>query len=218
MSQPAKELESALAILISSTRGRRRTSSLVQITDWLGVAVRQLGSIGVVADRIGLSPDMLRQFLSVRNLHPSVQEMFARRELDSVDAATHLSRLPLKDQLFVADLLKRRQIDTSDVRAISQLRKSGTADSIGEIVSKVCASRTKQEYLVDFVIRGSQDHLTVEGAIRQVFPSDQIVKLQLQGAVGRLILTKDGRRTLSATARRLRVPVRSVMNSILQNR
>jgi hypothetical protein len=218
MSEPAKTLENALAILISSTRARTRTRSLVELSDWLDVAVRHLGSVRAVADRIGLSPDMLRQFLSVRRLHPSVMELFARRELDSVDAATHLSRLSFDDQPFVADLLQRRQIDTSDVRAIQQLRKSSTSVSIGDLVSNVRTSRTTQEYVVDFVVRGSQEPLKVEGAIRQVFPSDQIVTLQLNGALGRLVLTKEGRRTLSASARRLRVPVKTVMNSILQNR
>src|ERR1035438_10451941 len=173
MSQPAKNLDSALAILISSTRGRARTRSLVEIADWLDVAIRHLGTIRAVADRIGLSSDMLRQFLSVRRLHPSVKEMFARRELDSVDAATHLSRIPLTDQRSVADLLRSRQIDTSDLRAIHQLRKSDDSDSIGEIVRNVRASRTKQEYVVDFVIRGSQDPVKAENAIRQVFPSDR---------------------------------------------
>jgi hypothetical protein len=68
------------------------------------------------------------------------------------------------------------------------------------------------------VIRGSQDPVKAENAIRQVFPSDQIVKLQVQGALGRLILTKEGRRTLSAVAQRFGVPIRSVMTSILLNR
>jgi hypothetical protein len=216
MSRQEDNLENALATLISSTRSRTRSSSLVEIARALETALQQLGSISVVADRIGLSSDMLRQFLSVGRLEPSVKAMFARRELDSVDAATHLSRLSPHDQRAVAVLLKQKEIDTSDVRGINQARRSGNSASITNLIKEVTATKTKQEYVVEFVIRGEQDPVKVEAAIGRVFPSDQIAKLELQGPLGRLVLTKEGRRTLSAAARRFGVPLKSVMTSILQ--
>src|ERR1700734_2523187 len=147
---PEKTLENALAILISSTRSKKRTRSLVEIADWLAFAVAELGSIPAVGDRIGLSPQMLRQFESVQKLSPSVRRMFSERRLDSVDAAAHLSMLPMKDQVPVARLLAEGKIDTSDVRAVHQQRKSGDTGPIDELIGTVEQSKTKQEYVVEF--------------------------------------------------------------------
>lgn len=215
---PAKTLESCLAILISSTRSKKRTRSLVEIADWLDYAVEELGTVAAVGERIGLSAQMLRQFESVRKLNPTVRRLFATRQLDSVDAAAHLAMLPAKDQLPVAQLLAEGRIDTSDVRAVHQQRKAGDNAPIEHLIDSVEKSKTKQEYVVEFVVRGSQDPNRVRGAIEKVFPSDEVVSLDLQGAMGRLVLSKKGRSTLSATAKRLKVPLKSVMASVLQDR
>lgn len=215
---PAKTLDSCLAILISSTRSKKRTRSLVEISEWLDYAVKELGAVATVGERIGLSPQMLRQFESVRRLNPSVRRLFATRQLDSVDAAAHLAMLPAKDQLPVARLLAEGSIDTSDVRAVHQQRKAGDNAPIADLIDKVEKSKTKQEYVVEFVVRGSQDPNRIRGSIERVFPQDEVVSLDLQGAMGRMVLTKKGRSTLSATAKRLRVPLKSVMASVLQDR
>jgi hypothetical protein len=214
----AKTIENCLAILISSTRSKKRTKSLVEIAEWLAYAVEELGSVRVVGERIGLSPQMLRQFESVQKLIPAVQQLFSTRRLDSVDAAAHLSMLQPKEQLAVAMLLAEGKIDTSDVRAIHQQRKAGDTDSIECLIDKVEKSKTKQEYVVEFAIRGSQDPGKVKTAIGRVFSEDQVVDLELHGAMGRLVLTKKGRATLSATAKKLKVPLKSVMASVLQTR
>lgn len=212
----AKTIENALAILISSTRSKKRTKSLMEIAEWLAYAVEELGSIKAVGERIGLSPQMLRQFESVQKLDPRVQRLFSARRLDSVDAAAHLSMLQAKEQVAVANLLAEGKIDTGDVRAIYYQRKAGDTDPIDALIEKVEKSKTRQEYVVEFAIRGSQNPERVKAAIGTVFPEDQIIDLQLHGPMGRLVLTKKGRATLSATAKKLKVPLKSVMTSVLQ--
>jgi hypothetical protein len=212
----AKTIENALAILISSTHSKKRTKSLLEIAEWLAYAVEELGSIKAVGERIDLSPQMLRQFESVQKLDPKVQWLFSTRRLDSVDAAAHLSMLRAKEQIAVANLLAEGKIDTGDVRAIYHQRKAGDTDPIEALIDKVEKSKTKQEYVVEFAIRGSQNPERVKAAIGMVFPKDQVVELELHGPMGRLILTKKGRATLSATAKKLNIPLKSVMASVLQ--
>jgi hypothetical protein len=212
----AKTIENALAILISSTHSKKRTKSLMEIAEWLAYAVEELGSIKAVGERIDLSPQMLRQFESVQKLDPKVQWLFSTRRVDSVDAAAHLSMLRAKEQIAVASLLAEGKIDTGDVRAIYHQRKAGDTDPIEALIDKVEKSKTKQEYVVEFAIRGSQNPERVKAAIGMVFPKDQVVELELHGPMGRLILTKKGRATLSATAKKLNIPLKSVMASVLQ--
>jgi hypothetical protein len=212
-----KQLTDALAILISSTRSKNRSKPLTEIAKWIKIASATLGSTRKVAERIGLSPQMLRQFESVERLTPAVQEMFATRQLDSVDAAAHLAMLPGKDQLYVAKLLASGGIDTSDVRAVYQLRKEGSTDDISFVVKRVIESKTKQEYIAEFVIRGSRTVSDIRNALSAYIPLDQIIRIEVEGVLGRLVLTKKGKNALSTAARRLGVRLSQVIPAMLRN-
>jgi hypothetical protein len=212
-----KELTEALAILISSTRSKNRSRPLTEIAHWVGVASAKLNGIGKVAERIGLSPQMLRQFQSVDKLVPAVQEMFAKRNLDSVDAATHLAMLPTGDQLPVAKLLAAGKIDTSDVRVVHQLRKEGSKQKISALVLRVTESKTKQEYIAEFVVRGSRTASEIQQTFSAFIPASEIIRLEIEGVLGRLVLTKIGKDALAAAARRLGVPLKQVIPAILHS-
>src|SRR5437867_2915361 len=123
--QEKDEMEEALAVLISSTRSRSRPLPLTEVARWLEIALRKLGGYSAVADRIGLSPKMLRQFSYVGRLSKRVQRLFRKRRLDSVDAAAHLAMLPPKEQEIAAEALASREIDTIDLRAAIRLRRAG---------------------------------------------------------------------------------------------
>ena len=152
------KLKEALAVLISSTRSKNRPLPLTEIARWLEIAVAKLGSYAAVADRIGLSPHMLAQFSSVRRLTKPVQKLFESRKLDSVDAAVHLAMLPMKEQETVSKALADKEIDTADVRAVVQLRQVKAHVPTERLLRSVTESKTKQEYIAEFVIRGSHDH------------------------------------------------------------
>jgi hypothetical protein len=160
---------------------------------------------------------MLRQFQSVEKLVPAVQEMFATRDLDSVDAATHLAMLPTGDQLPVAKLLASGKIDTSDVRVVHQLRKEGSKQKISALVLRVTESKTKQEYIAEFVVRGSRTTSEIQQAFSAFIPANEIIRLEIEGVLGRLVLTKIGKDALSAAARRLGVPLKQVIPAILHS-
>jgi hypothetical protein len=210
-------LKEALAVLISSTHNRRRPLPLTEVARWLSVAVKKLGSYSAVGERIGLSSKMLRQFGYTRRLSRPVQRLFEMRKLDSVDAATHLAMLPQNEQLAIASALVSGEIDTSDIRAVTQLRKSlGRSPSVNSLLERVKRSKTKQEYVLEFVVRGSCDRRSIAKAFRNILPESEIVRLEITGALGRLVLTQDGRTSLAKTARALGVPLKRAIPSILQ--
>lgn len=211
------ELQEALAVLISSTRSKTRPIPLTEIARWLDVAVRELGGYPAVAERIGLSSKMLRQFSYVRRLSKTVQKLFERRELDSVDAATHLAMLPPGEQHVLAKALASGKIDTSDLRAVVELRKLGSRAGIASLLKKVSASRPTKEYVAEFVVRGSHSADDLLIAFKRYIPASEIVRLELKGALGRLVLTHRGKLALADAARRLRVPLKQVISTILRS-
>ena len=214
--QDDDELKEALAVLISCTRSKKRPLPLTEIAKWLKLAVAKLGSYAAVADRLGLSAKMLRQFSYVERLAKPVQELFQKRELDSVDAATHLAMLPVADQKVIARALALGKADTGDIRAVIQSRQSGQSGRISHVLNRVRQSKSTQEYVAEFVIRGAPTRAALLRAFKRYVPAREILRLEISGALGRLILTHKGKQALAKTARDLGVSLRNVISSILQ--
>jgi hypothetical protein len=210
------ELKEALAVLISSTRSRRRPLPMTDIARWLGIAVRKLGDYAAVGERVGLSAKMLRQFATVDSLAPAVKKLFATRDLDSVDAAAHLARLSGDDQVPVANALAAKTIQTADVRGVVQLRQLEQSAAIETLLRRVIDTKTKQEYVAEFVVRGGRKHAELIKAFEACIDPDHIVRLEVQGALGRLVLTEEGKRSLTKAATSLGTSLSDVIPAILK--
>jgi hypothetical protein len=211
------ELSQALAVLIACTRSRSRPFSLTEVAHWVDVAVKQLGSISSVASKIGLSSKMLQQFLSVKKLAHEVQALFALRQIDSVDSAAHLAKLSKADQKVVAKALASNEIDTMDVRGIVDLHRSGDVSKISNIIKRVRESKTVREYVIEFVIRGN---MTSDDILRQLtkhIPQPGIVRLEVDGAIGRLVLNRKGKEALTAKAKESQITLKRIIPEILQS-
>jgi len=211
------ELNQALAILLSNTRSNKRPSPLTEVAHWLNVAVEKLGTYAAVADRLGLSTKMLRQFSYVSRLAPSALNLVATRKLDSVDAVSHLAMLPAQQQEAVTRALQKGTISTSDVRTVVQLRRAGFSDSIPAIISRVRKEKTKREYIAEFVVRGSRDRKRILKAFQRYVSPENILRLEFSGVVARLVLNQAGRKELSKAARQFRTSLSQVIPRILED-
>ena len=209
------ELEKALAALISCTRSRTRPLPLTEIAKWLDIAIVRLGSIKVVADRIGLSAKMLGQFMHVKRLSPRVQKLFENRQLDSVDSTTHLAMLSEDEQVIAAEALASGSINTIDLRAVVELKKRDPSTPISSLMRKVSAGKVKKEYIIEFVIRGGQSKQGISKKLNAAIPSEEVVALEIEDIVGRLVLTAKGKQTLVQVAKKLGIPIKHVIPAIL---
>lgn len=208
-------LDEALAALIASTRSRTRALSLTHIAELLAVAVAKLGSYRSVGERIGLSAKMLRQFSSVERLSAPVKALFTARVLDSVDAATHLAMLSNGDQLYAANALAEGVIDTSDLRAVVQGRASRPKEQIQKVVERVQESRTKRHYIAEFIVRGSRGRQELLTELHKYIRAEDIVEIECDGALGRLVLTRSGKNQLLQAAKKLGVSTKNVIAEII---
>jgi hypothetical protein len=160
---------------------------------------------------------MLRQFAYVRRLSRGVQRLFERRELDSVDAATHLAMLPRREQQTAAKALSAGRIDTVDLRAVVELRRLGSPSSIASLLRQVADSKVKQQYLAEFVVRGPRKRQDLMKAFSRHIPASEILALEINGALGRLVLTHRGKQALAKAAGTLQVPLKHVIPIILRS-
>jgi hypothetical protein len=211
-----EQLKEALAVLISSTRNRLRPIPITEIARWLEVAVEKLGSYPAVGARIGLSAKMLRQFAAVKDLEPRVWELIASRKIDSVDAVAHLAMLAKPDQWEIGKSLADKTIQTADVRGVVQLRQLDPKLPIGQVLRRIIESKTKREYVAEFIIRGGRTEKELLRTFEAYIPPEHIVRLETEGAVGRLILSDRGKRALSKAASDLGTSLAEVIPAMFQ--
>lgn len=211
----APQLKEALAALISATRSKRRPLSLPQISRWLAIAFSELGSYHAVGDRVGISAKMLGQFASVDRLTKNVRALFAERILDSVDAAVHLAMLTSEDQEPVARALADKLIDTMDVRALVQLRRVRQSEKVETLLKRIQNTKTQRHYVMEFVARETKDRKRFRAIFERYLSPPDIVKIELDGALGRLIVTAQGKQALQRVASKFGIPFKSVIQEIL---
>lgn len=191
----------AIAALIKNTRTTKRHISLIEMAKWIDVAIKSNGNINNVAETISLSPNMLRQFLYVKKLSKDVQALFADRKLDSVDAAVHLSMLEKQDQKIVGKEMVEGKLTSSDLRAIREFRKEAPDIHMNEIIEKVKSTQDIKQYVAEFVVRSKQIHKQIlKKRFAKVIELQNIVSLTLSGAIGRIVMSKNGKNLLQKYA------------------
>lgn len=212
-----KDIQKSLAALIKNTRTTRRHLSLIEIVDWLDIAIHGLGSLKEVADRIDLSDKMLKQFQYIRKLTPKVQELFATRIIDSVDIAVHLSMLNDQEQIEVAKELASGNLNSEDVRAIKELKKEVNYLSINEVIEKVKASRNIKQYVSEFVVRSKRsDEESLRNRFLKVLKPHNIISLSLKGSIGKIVLDNRGWQLLQQYAKKHRLTKAQAITAIAQ--
>ena len=113
----------ALATTLSNTRTKKRRDDLITVAGAMKYLVQLYGSQREVAARVGVHPEMIRQFLTVLRLSGSVQALFATRQLDSVDVAKEL--VTLKDQTQQEQTaVEIANMPSKDARDITRLIKN----------------------------------------------------------------------------------------------
>jgi len=114
----------ALAIIFANTKRKNRNVDLLTMAKCFEHLVKLYGSQKDVANKVGLSTEMIREFLIVLKLPIKIQKLVSERKIDSIDVVREISiiKYPLKQIIaahaFINSLSK-------DVRDIKRLVKNG---------------------------------------------------------------------------------------------
>lgn len=146
--------QTALAIVFANTRRKRREVDLLTIGRAFDYLASLYGSITKVSDRVDLSPEMIRQFITVLRLQKEVQKLVVRRKIDRVDMVKELAaiREPAKQIAVAREAVAS---DTKDLRDIRRLVKAGRSTAKD---AKATILQNKPQQLHVFVV-------DVDGAI-----------------------------------------------------
>jgi len=165
--------ETALSILFSNTKRKKRSADLLTIARSCDYLARLYGSQQAVADKIGISAEMIREFLTALKLPMEVQKSVSERKIDRVDVVREISALgdPEK-QIAAAEALIHTP--SKDIRDIKRLVKKAGA-SIQDAKRVVTEGRPQglHVFVVDFdeaVYRG----IAVQAKSLQTTPAELV--------------------------------------------
>jgi hypothetical protein len=212
----SRETDEALSALIASTKRVRRKLDLLQVAKFLDIAEEGLGSLEAVSERIGVSPEMLRQFACVKKLTPRVKRLVTRGAISSVDVAYRLSKLSSADQSFVAAMASRGELASADVRAIVASRMANPRAPIRKITERVLASRPIKEYEARFVVPaaggGAQ---ALRGRFSRLLGEDNIRAFSVEDQVATLVVSPEGKDRLQEAAKKHKLTKRELIQNLV---
>ena len=211
------EIDDALAALIASTRRKNRKLNPLEVAEKIQIAKDGIGSLPKVAERIGLSYEMLRQIFSVRKCSEQVKELIREGKLESYDILHRISKLPIPNQITVAKAVIAGELNSEDVRAIvSFYRDLANEIGIGRAIERIKSSRNIKQYVVYFELESKNIKFSVlRSRFEKIFGKENIVSLREDDGIGELVLNVEGRKRLEAAAKSNRMRKRNFIQKIV---
>ena len=142
--------ETALSILFANTRRKKRSEDLITIAESCEYLTKLYGSQKAVAERVGLSTEMIREFLAALKLPEEVQKLISDRKIDSIDIVREISVLKDPSKQIAAAKAFADSL-SKDVRDIKRLIKD-TSLPVAEAKKAVLESKPKglHIFMMDF--------------------------------------------------------------------
>ncbi|MCX6648541.1 MAG: hypothetical protein NTV61_04035 [Candidatus Bathyarchaeota archaeon] len=89
-----------LAILFSNTKRKNRVLDLITLGTYFTELIALYQSRKKVAELIGISEEMVRQFLIPLNMPPEIQDLIKNRSIDDIDTILTLNRIKDKNLMI----------------------------------------------------------------------------------------------------------------------
>ena len=208
--------ETIIARLIANTRRRKRHNNLVQIARDVRWLENDLGSLKAVSETIGLSLDMLQQFLSVERLCPELRKLVEERKIDLINVVHYMRNFDSVAQQAIAGEVIAGRLSAEDIRVLAPLRGNRTNTNIHQLISRVQKSRNIKVYVAYFRVPERFDDV---GSLRKRFEKivgkTELVSLELTDNVGILELTGMGQRKLREEAKRYNLSLRRFVDKVV---
>lgn len=212
----ANKRDPIIARLISNTRRKKRPDNLLDIARDIRWLEDDFGSLTAVSKAIGISTDMLRQFLSVEQLCPEVQKVFGERKIDLINIAHYMSNFDPVAQKVIANEVINGRLSAADIRVLAPIRKSLPHLNIHELIARVQNSRDMKTYVAYFRIPlgfGAISELKIR--FEEIVGESEIVSFTMQDQVCILELTYLGQKKLKEAAKEHNLSLRKFVDKLV---
>lgn len=172
---------SALSILFANTKRKKRDVDLLTLSKNCEYLVNLYnGSLKNVAEKLGLSKEMIREFLIAKDLPKEIQLLISKRKIDSLDIVKQISEIKdRKNQVKIAYAVL--DLPSKDIRDIKRLIKSS---NIHTEEAKMTIQNEKPKnfhvYLID-INDNENDIIFTEAKNLKMKPAELVKKIVLEG-------------------------------------
>lgn len=110
----------ALAIIFANTKRKNRNVDLLTMAKCFEYLVKLYGSQKAVAKKVGLSTEMIREFLIVLKLPIKIQKLISERRLNSIDVVREISiiKYPSKQIAAAHAFINSLSKDVRDIKRL----------------------------------------------------------------------------------------------------
>ena len=169
-----------------------------------------------MAEKVGLSTEMLREFRSVMKLTPDVRKLVANRTIDSVDLVYRISKLDAAGQKEVVRKYLEEQLSGDDVRVISSYTTKTGKRSL-KAIEDVVSSRNIQIYVLQVNNTTVQQRGRLVQRIKDVVRSEGILNFSSKGSTLSVELSKAGQKRLREEAKRKKKTLRQFVSDLIND-
>lgn len=208
--------EVVIARLIANTLRRKRPNNLIEIACDIKWLQNDLGSLKAVSGTIGISTDMLRQFLSIERVCPEVRELVEKRKIDLINIVHYMRNFEPKAQQIIAKEVIAGRLSATDIRVLAPLKQSLSHLTVEQLISHVQKSRNIKIYVAYFRVplRFKSDS-TLKRRFEKIVGKSEIVSLTVKDTVGTLKLTSLGQKKIKEAAKERNLSLRKFVDMLL---
>jgi len=170
----------ALSILFGNTWKKKRAVDLLTLSKYCDLLVKNYGnSRKAVAEKLGVSPEMVRTFLIAKDMPSEIQKLISERKIDSLDIIKQISEIKNpEDQVIIANAIL--DLPSKDIRDIIRLIKKDKIHA--EDAKKIILGEKPKKYHVYLIDLENKDNdkVLTEARKRKMKPADFVKKIVLE--------------------------------------
>jgi len=142
--------ETALSILFSNTKRKKRQVDLITLAESCAFLENLYGSKKAVANKVGLSEEMIREIMLPLSLHTEIQELISARKIDSIDKVKEISALkdPTKQIEAAKEFVNIQTKDVRDIKRFIEKTKVSAQNAKGIILK--AKPKDLHIFIIDF--------------------------------------------------------------------
>jgi hypothetical protein len=179
--------EEALAAALANLKGTHQ-KDLLRAARALAFLTREAGSQVAVAEMVGVSREIVREFLSLLRLPDDVQAMIASGELSTLEQGRRLAQLArYRPHEVAAAAREMTSLTAHDSRSLTDYLIAHRDVTPAEAKAKVLGSKdvVTREFHVVALLNEDEYHRLVEVARRKGQSPDELVSSIVRDVVGR---------------------------------
>jgi len=212
------EQQRLIARLWASTKRKKREMGLVEVADDIEQLQKELGGLGHVAERVGISTGMLQKFLALRKLTGPVLDLVRQRRIDQVSVVHLLSRFSPSDQVALSNEVVSGRLSGPDLMTLPTLRKAYPTAPIQDVIQKCVDSKNIRASLVRFSShKGMRSVALIQEDLIALVGEANLLTVQTHPE-GIIRLTRTGESLLRQAAKRANQSLVLYVNKFLEEK